>query len=288
MAYLRFLSIDSDYDQSKYVIIPAPMDIGSSWGVGSRFGPLAIIEASRYMDLYDIDLGLTLDSIYTMEEIEPTVEITKNLDLVESVVSDVLSHGKVPVLIGGDHSISIASSRASSLHGARIYIVMDAHADLYDEHSGSKLSHACVTRRVLDLPIIKKAILIGVRTMGLEEADFARKDSRIALIRSINDLEVLDNLKGEKAHLSFDVDVIDPSVIPCVGYPEPGGISYRDTIAFLKAIFEKVDVISMDFVEFSPCPERRDDAFTVAKLIYKSILMHYISHGSISTYNSTQ
>ena len=277
MTYLRFLNIDSDYDQSKYVIIPAPMDIGSSWGVGSRFGPLAIIEASRHIDLYDIDLGLTLDSIYTMEEIEPTAEIAKNLDLVKDVISDVLSHGKVPVLIGGDHSISIASSRASSMHGACIYITMDAHADLYDEYNGSRLSHACVTRRVLDLPTIEKAILIGVRTMELEEAVFARNDSRIVLIRSTDDLEVLDNIEGKKAHLSFDVDVIDPSVIPCVGYPEPGGISYRDAMAFLKAIFEKFDVISMDFVEFSPCPGRRDDSFTIAKLIYKSILMHYIS-----------
>jgi len=277
MACLRFLNIDADYEQSRYVIIPAPMDIGSSWGTGSRFGPLAIIEASRYMDLYDMDLDLALDSIYTMEEIEPTIEMTKNLDLVKRVVSDVLSHGKVPVLLGGDHSISIASAEASSSHGASIYIAMDAHADLYEEYNGSRLSHACVTRRVLDLPTIKKAILIGVRTMGWEEADFVRKDSRIALVKSFNDFKFLDDLEGQRAHLSFDVDVMDPSVIPCVGYPEPGGISYRDALAFLKAIFDKFDVISMDFVEFSPCQGRRDDALTVAKLIYKSILMHYMS-----------
>ncbi|MGC9103397.1 MAG: agmatinase [Candidatus Methanodesulfokora sp.] len=277
MVYLKFLNIDSDYNQSKYVIIPAPMDIGSSWGVGSRFGPSSIIETSRYMDLYDMDLDLALDSIYTMEEIEPTIEMTKNLDLVESTVSEVLSHGKVPVLIGGDHSISIASAKASFLHGAHIYIAIDAHADLYDEYNGSKLSHACVTRRILDLPV-EKAVLIGVRTMGLEEVDIARRDGRVAIVRSSSDLGILDSLKGEKAHLSFDVDVMDPSIIPCVGCPEPGGISYRDAIAILRAIFEKVDVISMDFVEFSPCQGRKDDAFTVAKLIYKSILMHYMSH----------
>lgn len=287
MAHLRFLDIDSDYDQSKYVIIPAPMDIGSSWGVGSRFGPFAIMEASRYMDLYDMDLDLTLDSIYTMDEIEPTIEMVKNLSLVENTVSEVLSHDKVPVLIGGDHSISIASAKASFSHGAHIYITMDAHADLYDEYNGSKLSHACVTRRILDLPI-KKAILIGVRTMGLEEMNIARKDSRIAIVREPNDLEILDSLKGEKAHLSFDVDVMDPSIIPCVGYPEPGGISYRDAIVLLRAIFEKIDVISMDFVEFSPCQGRKDDAFTVAKLIYKSILMHYMSHNFTNACNNTQ
>lgn len=269
------------YGDAKFVIAPIPFDSSTSWGVGARFGPSAVIEASRHLEPHDIEVGDVPMSagVFTLPEIEPvrsSTELTERR--VEQVVKRVLDDGKVPIVLGGDHSITPGAVRATAQNlGDILYFCFDAHADLMEEFEGSEYSHACSNRRSFEAA--KRGILFGVRSMGLEEKHFADDEEDLIVLPAViarkgpeSSLEsALGHFEGVPVYLSFDVDFLDPSIMPCTGTPEPGGFGWYETTSLLKTLFSSRRVVAMDFVEFSPCSDRRDAAFLVAKLIYKSI-----------------
>jgi len=279
-----FLGIQESYEDSSYVIVGVPYDATSSWMPGSRAGPLAIIEASRYMDPYDMDLGCIpaeagLHTITELSVLESTPESMVNT--VREAVDKIVSDGRVPILLGGEHTLSLGGVQGVK-DEADVYVTLDAHADFYDDYEGRRISHATVSKRISEL--VREVIIYGVRTLGWEEKEELDSSDNVTLIPLLSHGgegvdTFLRKIEGKKVYLSVDVDVLDPSVLPCLGTPEPGGMSYREVITVLKEVFRRASVMAMDFVEFSPCPGMRSDAYTVARLVYKSIGYHILYSG---------
>lgn len=278
MVPFSFLASKDSYEESKYVILCVPYDSTESWATGVRFGPTAVIEASRYMDNYDIELGIFTSEmgVYTLFEL-PVLGKPENtmMEIVETSVSEVVSDGKVPVVLGGEHTVSLPVVMALKDEVDHV-VVLDAHPDLYDEYEGRRISQATVCRRISEL--VASVTLVGVRTMGIEEKEFLEKSNNIKVIHSY-DLHRRNKidfsfLKDKKIYISVDVDVLDPPYVPCVGNPEPGGLNYREVLDIIRGIIEIGDVRCIDFVEFSPCPGMRSDAYLVARLVQKAIGYH--------------
>lgn len=273
-----FLASRDSYEESKYVILCVPYDSTESWATGTRFGPTAVIEASRYMDNYDIELGLFTNElgIHTLFELSVLGKPEDlMMEIVEASVRKVVSDGKVPVMLGGEHTISLPAVTALRDEIEHV-VVLDAHPDFYDEYERRRISHATVCRRISEL--VGGITLIGVRTMSVEEKEFLERSNNVNVIYA-DELskecgEILDLLKDKGVYLSVDVDVLDPPQVPCIGNPEPGGLSYREVLRIIKEIIGIGDVKCMDFVEFSPCPGMRSDAYLVARLVQKAIGYH--------------
>lgn len=273
-----FLALRDSYEESKYVILCVPYDSTESWIAGTRLGPLAIIEASRYIDTYDIELKSFVNNrgIHTIFELPVSGKPERMMmELVESSVKKLLDDHKIPVIIGGEHTVSLPALRALK-DEVRLAIVLDAHPDLYEEYEGRKICHATVCRRMSEL--VGELIILGVRTMSYEEKKILEKSNNIEVINKSdipNEIDKIENLiKGEKIYLSVDVDVLDPTNVPCVGNPEPDGLSYKEALEVIKRVIEAGDVRGMDFVEFVPCQGMRSDAYLVARLIQKTIGYH--------------
>ncbi len=264
------------YEESKIIILPVPYDSTTSYVPGTRFGPKEIIDASRFLEFYDIeeDFEPYTIGIYTMEEIEtnkegPHIFIDELKDMVKKLIRD----KKFPIILGGDHSISLAPVRAFAEEGYKFTVIQfDAHSDMREAYEGTKYGHASVGRRILEHTDL---IQIGIRSVSKEEMDFIRESQNIHLIKACNFTiekvkEMLDNVR-EHVYITLDVDVFDPSVIPSVGTPEPGGLSFKEISDVLKLIVNKKKVIGFDVVELSPIPYLVHPNFTIAKLIYRFI-----------------
>jgi len=281
-----FAGINSSFEESRFVVIPVPYDSSTTWLPGARFGPSEVIDASKYLERYDIEFKRVFGGIWTMEEIEPVrASAEKTVERIKETVGWIISEGKFPILLGGDHTITIGSVRAfKQEYEDLLCIFLDAHADLYDEYEGSRYSHTCTIRRCYE--ITGKAVVFGVRSLGEEEVDFLRKEENIVVVTALEAIkdpeekltEVLEKFKGVPVYLSFDVDFLDPSIMPCTGTPEPGGFDWYTTTRLLKRIISSRRVVGMDFVEFSPVVNRKDAAYLLAKLIYKSIGYLTASH----------
>ena len=260
------------------MVIPVPYDSGSSWMTGSRGAPRAIIEASLEIDPFDAELGLNPSEagIHTLPEVDLVRDSSEaSFSAIEESVSRVVTDGKIPVILGGDHSVTQAAFSAVASRGEVAYVVLDAHLDMYDSYQGSRHSHACTSMRCAERAV--GAVIIGARTASPEELEAARRlgvsvvwaaDLEASGVDAIRD--ALDSLPSRRAYLSIDADFLDPSIVPCVGNPEPGGLGWRMALKVISAVAESLEVCAVDLVEFIPC-WRWDVPLTLAKLVYKTI-----------------
>lgn len=267
----------SDYNKSLFVVLPVPYDSATSYGAGARKGPLAIIESSIQLELYDDELALEsyLLGIHTLPFLEPLVEPEKMHDSIRSCVTNIIKDKKIPIIIGGDHSISFGPIKALYDSGEEFTVVhFDAHTDLRDSYQGSKFSHACVMRRVADLNI--PITQIGIRSLSREDADYLKSTKLINTffardLHKNNDFAgIAESIKTKKIYITFDVDAFDPSIISSTGTPEPGGLTWYQTLSIIKKLTERFDVIGFDVVELAPNTSSPSE-FIVSKLIYKII-----------------
>jgi agmatinase len=264
---------------SKIVFLPVPFDATSTWGKGADKGPQAIIEASNNMEIYDIetDSEVHLLGIHTAE---PVVVNSDPDEMVQAVYKEVKSHlkkNKFVVTVGGEHSVCIGAMKAHAEKFEDLTIVqIDAHADLRDEYMGSKNNHACVMARAKELaPVIQ----IGIRSMSVEES-FDIEQGRIFLARDINDNEtwkydMLSTLSNN-VYITFDLDALDPSIMPSTGTPEPGGLLWYQAIEILRRISEKSNIVGFDISELAPNPDVKAPDFLASKLIYKLLTYKFI------------
>lgn len=270
-----------EFKSAKFVILPIPYEATVSYRGGTKEGPKAIIEASQYIELYDEELESEpyKAGIYTFPAVEPITSGPEYmLDRIQQIAEQIINEGKLLVALGGEHSISVGILKAlKKIHPELGVIYLDAHADLRDEYWGSKYSHASALRRIVEM--FPKAVHLGLRSLSKEEAEYIRKKklsvfSSIEIKSRVN--RVLNFLKKfeENVYISIDLDVFDPSVIPAVGTPEPGGLSWYETITILRYICTNKKVIGFDLVELAPLPGNVTSEFTTAKLIYK--LLGYI------------
>jgi len=267
----------SSLQQAKTVILPVPYDSTSEWRSGSRYGPQAIIDASQYLELYDLELEREIYKvgISTMPEVEPLLGSPQDMiNRVYQVIKDLIQKGKFVVLLGGEHSLSLGAVRAFKETFPELSVLqLDAHADLRDEYLGTKYSQACVMRRIFELCPISQ---VGVRSLSWEEKQFLTQKKLTPFY--ISDLaskqtsinEIVNSL-NEDVYITIDVDVLDPSIMPAVGTPEPDGISWRQVLDIIESVAHHKHVVGFDLMEFCPIEGPSSCAFLLAKLAYKLI-----------------
>jgi len=264
---------------SPVVVLPVPLERTTSYIHGTAAGPAAILEASQQVELYDEELR----SEPCKEGIATSPALTDQgqsmpafLESLNDTVRGFLESNKFVLSLGGEHTLTQAPVAAAlSVHGAIGVVQFDAHADLRNTFEGTPLSHACVMRRVHEMGI--PALGVGIRSLSPAEAEFIDRQ-RLSMIwgqeladlslsrfrRSLRDLP-------RKIYLTFDVDFLDPSLIPATGTPEPGGGFWWPTLALLRILFEEKEVVAMDLVELAPIADQRASDFAIARLAYKCI-----------------
>jgi agmatinase len=267
----------SSLEDSRVLVLPVPYDSTSTYLSGSREGPQAIISASRNMELFDDELGFSPCSvgIHTLPFLDPvTASPEEMLTDVSIVVSRYVNLGKFVILLGGDHILSVGAVRALRKKWKSLGVVQfDAHADLRYSYQGTKSSHACTGRRLVEMcPLLQ----VGIRSMSEEEDDFmksARKSSPILSLRPSRIREFpgcIDKLPRD-IYVTVDVDVFDPSIMPSAGTPEPGGLSWEQVTQLMGKLARTKNVVGFDVTELRPIPGLVSPDFLIAKLVYRLI-----------------
>jgi len=276
--YRNFL--EKDYpppppEKALFHIISAPYEDNISYGRGTSKAPKAIIEASQYLEIYGEENEPAKLGIYTKESLKCKGKPAEVLDNIANHISETIFMNAIPVLLGGEHTVSYAMVKALySKYKKNFFVIhFDSHADLRDEYYGNKYSHACVMRRIHeDFGI--NILQIGTRAYCKEE-DKYRKENGIKFIDSseIHDSGIPEKIIPDnfplKAYISFDVDGLDPSVIPATGTPEPGGLLWNETIKIIEKISASCEIIAFDLVELAPIPKLHYPDYSAAKLTYK-------------------
>ncbi|HET6491274.1 MAG TPA: agmatinase [Syntrophales bacterium] len=281
---MNFGGIDPEYaalETAAFVVVPVPYDLTTTYQGGARKGPAAIIEASCNMELYDeeLDREIYKSGIHTLPPLEAVASGPEGmLERVEQTVSGVFDLGKTPVMLGGEHSITLGAVRAARKRYSKLSVLhLDAHADMRESYQGSPFSHACIGRRMRELCPVVQA---GIRSMSIEEAAFIRK--RNVPVFSATDIrndrtwvgKVLGHLSRD-VFISVDLDALDPSVMPATGTPEPGGLTWHDVLGLIREVCRKRHVVGFDIVELAPIPGMVAPDFLAARLTYR--MMGYIS-----------
>jgi agmatinase len=285
-----FLGLDEEasaFAAAKSLILPVPYESTPSWGGGTQAGPGAIVEASRYIELWDQELEIDPSTvgIHTL----PALELTRAgaeaaMEELEGAYGEIFdaASGRFLVMLGGEHSISAPAIRAvAARNEPRLNVLqLDAHADLRGSFEGTPASHASAMRRVLE---VADVVGVGIRGISQEEMEVAEAESGVTLVYADEMWEddgwmdrALEAL-GDPVYITFDVDFLDPSLMPSTGTPEPGGGDWYRTLRFLRRVFRERDVLACDVVELAPIPGMPAPDFLAAKLVYK--LIGYRFHG---------
>jgi len=275
---LSFGGITSSYEDAKIFILPVPFEGTVSYGKGTSKGASAIIDASQFVELYDFESGNDFEDLKLslLEPLDVSGDVGDIIVRVESVVGDILKGGKLPFMIGGEHSITAPAVRAfANFYGDEFAVIhIDAHADLRDEYGGNKNSHASVMARVREVALL---LQLGIRSCSKEEAVLI-EDERLAVL---SPLDALDEKKlvsalqklPDKIYLTFDVDALDPSIMPSTGTPEPGGFDWVGINTILDIVKREKKIVGGDIVELAPIAGFDAPDFLVAKLAFKLLYM---------------
>ena len=261
------------YDTAEVAILPVPYDGTSTWIKGADRGPEALLDASFNLEFYDIETGTEVykRGIATLDPVLEDSSPEAMADEVERRMERILTDGKFPVLIGGEHSVSIGAFRAVARCYPNLSILqLDAHSDMRDEYEGSACNHACVMARAKELtPYITQ---VGIRSTAREELHNIDSKRTFYAHRIAEDdswVERVSAQLGDEVYITIDLDVFDPAYLPSTGTPEPGGLSYREVMALLRRVIREHRVVGLDVVELCPNPASKASDFLAAKLIYQ-------------------
>lgn len=279
----NFMGLETErsaWATSKVLILPIPYEATTSWGAGTREGPAAILDASRYVEWYDeeldrepVDVGICTLPAVALSHAGPETAIGQLRNLYDDLLE--VAGDRFVIGLGGEHSISSAPATAwvERLAGDVSILQFDAHSDLRDEYHGTPWNHACVMRRILEHT--DRLVSVGIRALTSEERGVIRRHGLATVFAHEmrqddwvgRTLEAL----GENVYITFDVDFFDPALIPATGTPEPGGGDWWEAMDLLRAVFAQRNVVGADVVELAPRPGAEASAFTAAKLVYKMI-----------------
>lgn len=275
----NFMALPKEYatEKSRFSIIPIAYEGNVSWMKGAENGPSIIISASENLEYYDeqFEMEPFVLGIETQGEIRPgKVNEETASEIIEKELKKRISKNKFPIFLGGDHSVTIATTRAmEGISPDFSFISIDAHSDLRESWNGSRFNHACTTKRVLER---HNALIIGLRSQDIDEMEFMKFNKRVSAIKkydfSKDELKKMLSSLSENVYLSIDVDAFDPSFIRNTGTPEPGGFLWDKMISAVEEIFKRKNVIGADITEFAPAGEPHNynsEAFSLAKLCYK-------------------
>lgn len=271
-------SSTQDRLSSRYVVLPVPYEATTEWLSGTRHAPFSIIDSSRLLELYDcaIDTDVSEAGIYTAEEMAPDMSGPQSMtDKVEAEVGRWLDEGKVPVLVGGEHTISLGAVRALAARYPDLSVLqLDAHSDLRNDYLGARVSQATVMRRVRE---ICPAVQIGIRSLSSAENHHIKENNLPVVFwppkkPSSEWLPAALSHLTDSVYITIDADVFDSSILPWVGTPEPGGLTWDDVWQVLEPVARTRTIVGFDVVEF--CPREAGaapSAYMLAKLIYRLI-----------------
>jgi len=273
--YPRFLESELGPEtegEALFHIIPAPYEKSVSYGKGTAVAPAAILAASQQLELFDGKSIPAEVGIHTLPPLSCTGTPTEVLSAIECSVGEVLRCRKIPVLLGGEHTVTVGALQAVQQRADNCGLVQfDAHADLRDTYEGSPFSHACVMHRALDMdfPLYQ----IGVRSLSHEEEVLRRArnighlDGAVVGATGIPDALLPPDFPLD-IYITIDVDVLDPGILPATGTPEPGGLGWYQMMQALAAVIRGRRVLGFDVVELAPIPGLHAADYTVARLIY--------------------
>lgn len=291
---LPFLGPDvaADYDPAHVVILPIPFEATTTYRRGCENGPAAILEASQQVEYYDDDHDREMweVGIFTHDAIADTrsgaVSSEEMLRVTQETILKLAQAGKFVIALGGEHSITtgiVAAYRQAHPNEPFTVVQIDAHGDLRHEYEGSIHNHACIMKRVVDMGL--PTVQVGIRSICKEEADLIR-EKQLTVIRAREIALQPDwmerawaGIRTAKVFLTIDLDGIDPTLMPGVGTPEPGGLHWFALLTFLQRIFEQHDVIGADVMELAPIADSVVSEFTAAKLVYKLIGYQALAKG---------
>lgn len=286
-----------DYDRSRVVVLPMPLEESVSYGGGTARGPEAILFASSQVELYEIqrDSEPALDyGIHTLPapEVFAAGKEANAEEAIAAIAEETRRHlavGKFVLGLGGEHTASFGIARGvAAARGDFTLVHVDAHADLRDEYQGNRLSHASVVRRIAELPQCRAILQLGIRSTSPEQMDFVRKHASKKQVRPLVRTWFADEMHrnsswkdefrkfvaGRRIFFTFDVDGLDPSIVPATGTPEPNGLTWRQLMKIARIVAKHADCcVAMDCVELAPVQGLHYADFTVAKALYEMITM---------------
>ncbi|WP_299013548.1 agmatinase [uncultured Polaribacter sp.] len=279
--YARIPQEFGNLSTSKIVVIPVPYDGTSTWQKGADKGPQAFLNASENMELYDIetDSEVYKEGVFLADAITENTSPEAVVEAVHQETKKYINRNKFVTVFGGEHSISIGTIRAfSECFNDLTVLHIDAHADLRKEYEGSKCNHACA---VYEANSTTNLVQVGIRSMDISEKRTMNTDKVFfAHEMAVNEdwmEDVIDQL-GKNVFITFDLDALDPSIMPSTGTPEPGGLFYYETLEFLKQVFEQKNVVGFDMVELCPNENEKSSDFLAAKLFYKMLSYKFASN----------
>jgi len=278
LLFLGLSPAECPLSRARVVFVPAPFDQTTSYMPGTRFGPQAILEASRQVEFYDEELDLEpfRIGIATLEAIEVDPHDPEGgLARLEDVTASLAERGVIPFTLGGEHSLTIAPVRALQRRYPGLSVLqLDAHLDLREQYQGTLWSHASVMRRVRELGV--PTVAVGIRSVAKEEADYVhRENAPVYLAREIRagglPVEAILAQLTNPVYISVDLDFFDPAHVPGVGTPEPGGCTWEEGLKLLRAVCERRQVVGCDLVELMPIQGQHVSEFFAAKLANKML-----------------
>ena len=277
------LPVRRSFADSDVVVLPVPVDRTTSYVSGTRNGPHEILQASSHMELWDEELKVDVHGvgIYTLPEMElPFGEMEPLVEEIERVAYEIIGRGKFLVTLGGEHSITppLVSAAARKYPGLSV-LQIDAHADMRDAFMGTAHNHACAMRRALEYARVTQ---VGIRSLSTEEAEVLPRLNTtvfydVDMRRNPKWIDAVVETLENDVYVSVDVDGLDPAIMPSTGTPEPGGLSWTEVTALIRATAHRRRIVGADFVELSPIPGLVAPNFLVAKLIYKLLTYKYAS-----------
>lgn len=271
-----FIGCDCEYEKAKTVIFGAPFDSTTSYRPGTRFGCSAIRAESFGIETYSPyqDKDLADYDIFDAGDPELCIgSVETALSQIEEIADEILANGKRPVMLGGEHSVTLGAVRSVYKKYKDLYIIQfDAHADLRDDYLGVKNSHACVMRRCHELVGDGHIFQFGIRSGEREEFRFAEKHTKMHRFDVNGIEEIIDTLKGKKVYLTIDMDVLDPSEFPGTGTPEAGGVSFKELLSAVLKLKE-LDIAAADLNELSPHYDPSGISTALACKLLREILL---------------
>lgn len=271
-----FIGCNCEYDQSDIVVFGAPFDGTTSFRPGTRFAPSAMRSESFGIETYSPyqELDLSDINICDIGDLElPYGNTQRVIKMIENVTNEILNSGKTPVMLGGEHLVTLGAIKAAAKKYTNLHIIhFDAHADLRDKYIGESLSHSTIMRRVWETLGDNRIYQLGIRSGEKQEFEFAKKHTIMHKFDLSNFEEIVQILADKPVYFSLDLDVLDPSIFSGTGTPEAGGIFFPE---LLNAIIQlrRLNIIGCDINELCPVYDQSGVSTAVACKILREILL---------------
>ncbi|MCF7923782.1 MAG: agmatinase [Candidatus Izimaplasma sp.] len=275
---LSFQSCQSNYEDSDVVLFSAPLDTTTSYRPGTRFGPNAIRVESIGIEWYSPYKDMDLKDYKTVDigDLElPMGDVKTSIETIYQTTRNILKDNKKTMMVGGEHLVTYPAIMAYAEKYPDLKIIhLDAHTDLRDEFLGMKLSHASVIRRCHDILGDNRIYQFGIRSGDKHEFEFSKKGHTYMEKFTIHTLEnIVNEIKDAPVYITIDLDVLDPSIFPGTGTPEPGGITYKELLKAMN-LFEKLTyIVGADIVELAPKIDPTDVSTAVAAKTLREMIL---------------